>query len=137
MIQFVVPGKPIGKGRPRFAKRGNFVSTYTDEKTASHENLIKLYAGKAMNGLPAIQEAAQAEIVVMVIPPHSWSKTKRQNALNGLIRPTTKPDCDNVAKLVLDAMNGIVYADDKQIARLMVEKHYAETARTEVRVWPL
>ena len=42
MIKFTIPGEPRGKGRPRFSNRGGYVRTYTDEKTASYENLVKM-----------------------------------------------------------------------------------------------
>ena len=118
MIRFIVPGEARGKGRPRFARRGNFVKTYTDDKTASYENLVKLAAQSAMNTLAPLQNALHAEIDVAVIVPASWSKKKRTEALSGVLRPTSKPDLDNVAKALLDAMNGICYLDDKQVVSI-------------------
>ena len=42
------------------------------------------------------------------------------------IRPTKKPDNDNIAKIILDALNGVAYQDDKQVVSLQVEKYYTE-----------
>ena len=49
--------------------------------------------------------------------------------LLNLIRPAKKPDCDNIAKIILDSLNGIAYADDKQIISLSVEKYYGDTPK--------
>lgn len=135
MISFIVPGAPVGKGRPRFAKRGNFVSTYTPEKTASYENLVKLYAGQAMAGIKTLYNGPLVVLFDVCVPvPASWSKKNKAAALNQDLRPTTKPDADNIAKLLCDAMNGVVYTDDKLIVELMVRKWYSETPCVEVTV---
>lgn len=39
--EIVIKGEPVGKGRPKFARQGNYVKTYTPEKTVEYENLIK------------------------------------------------------------------------------------------------
>lgn len=53
--------------------------------------------------------------------------------LNNEINPTTKPDTDNIAKSILDSLNGIAYKDDKQVVKLTVEKRYDEIP--SVSVW--
>ncbi len=133
-IRFSVPGTPVAKGRPRFARRGNFVSTYTDSKTASYENLVKVKAEEAMQGRPAIDGAVDVRICLYVTPPASWSQKKQRAALAGDIFPTSKPDWDNCAKIICDAINEIVFRDDKQIVDGRVIKRYAETARATVEV---
>lgn len=136
-ITFVVPGVPVGKGRPKFARRGNFVTTYTPEKTASYENLVKVKAEEAMNGRAVIEGAVSVEIGLYVTPPASWSQKKQRAALAGEIFPTSKPDVDNVVKGIFDACNDIVWRDDKQACDVIVRKRYASTARASVEVRPL
>ena len=133
-IYFTVPGTPVGKGRPKFARRGNFVTAYTPEKTASYENLVKLAAAEAMKGTELITGPVKVRIFLFVTPPASWSNKKRINALNGGLFPTSKPDLDNSAKLALDACNKIVWKDDKQVVDLTVRKRYDELARVMVHV---
>lgn len=133
-VAFVIPGTPVGKGRPKFARRGNFVSTYTPEKTASYENLVKVKAEEAMKGRPAIDGAVAVTIWLWVTPPVSWSQKKKRAALAGEIYPTTKPDWDNVGKGICDAMNEIVFKDDKQIVDARVTKRYGQVARAAVEV---
>lgn len=133
-IAFTVPGMPVGKGRPRFARRGKFISTYTPEPTATYENLVRVYAAEAMRGAPCIEGAVRVNVSLFVIPPESWSNKKRLAALAGAVYPTTKPDIDNVIKLLADAMNGIVWRDDKQMVDLRVQKRYASAASVVVLV---
>ena len=133
-IAFVIPGTPVGKGRPKFARRGNFVTTYTPEKTASYENLVKVKAEEAMSGRPVIDGAVEVSIRLIVTPPASWSQKKQREALEGRIFPTTKPDIDNVVKGIFDACNEIVWKDDKQAVDVRVVKRYGQVARASVEV---
>lgn len=136
-VAFVIPGTPVGKGRPKFARRGNFVTTYTPEKTASYENLVKVKAQEAMSGRPMIEGPVAVQIALHVTPPASWSQKKQRAALEGAVFPTSKPDADNCIKGIFDAMNEIVFRDDKQVVDLVVSKRYAATAMAKVEVIPL
>ena len=137
MIVFTIPGTPVGKGRPRFARRGAFVTTYTPEKTASYENLVKVKAEEAMVGRELIAGAVAVTILLFITPPASWSNKKMLQALNHEIMPTTKPDVDNIIKGIFDAMNEIVWNDDKQVVDVTIRKRYANTARATVEVRPI
>jgi Holliday junction resolvase RusA-like endonuclease len=134
MTMFMVYGEPVGKGRPRFAKRGNFVSTYTPQKTKTYEDEIRMMARAAMGSSEPLDTPVTVAIYIRVGIPASYSKQKRKDALAGTIKPTKKPDLDNIAKAFLDAMNEIVYLDDKQVVGLHVTKVYAETPAVEVMV---
>ena len=128
---FEIVGEPQGKGRPRFSTRGGFVKTYTPEKTASYENFVKLcylnkYKGQKLDG------EIIAEIIAYFPIPKSFSKKKRSEAIEGKIRPTKKPDTDNIAKTILDSLNGIAFEDDKQVIALLVKKLYGEEAKVVV-----
>jgi Holliday junction resolvase RusA-like endonuclease len=133
-ITFTVPGVPVGKGRPRFARRGAHVATYTPAKTVSYENLVKHYAFLIMAGRAPLKRPIALAVDIYMPIPASWSKKRHQLAVCGLIGATTKPDWDNVSKLTADALNGIIYDDDKQIVRAMVTKQYGLIPRVEVRV---
>lgn len=133
-ISFEIPGLPVGKGRPRFARRGNFVSTYTDSKTASYENLVKIKAQEVMAGRVAIAGPVQVSVGIWVTPPASWSQKKQRMALDNKILPTSKPDIDNVIKGIFDAMNDIVWRDDKQVVNVSAYKLYSCIAQTTVSV---
>ncbi len=134
MVTFEVPGDPHGKGRPKFARRGNFVQTYTDKKTTSYENLVRFHANIAMVDLAPLENAVAVYIYIKLAVPKSYSKKRTEACLSGLERPTKKPDWDNVAKSICDAMNGIVYMDDTQIVDAHVTKVYAANAGVDVGV---
>ena len=134
IVMYTVYGEPVGKGRPRFARRGNFVSTYSPQKTKTYEDEIKMMAKAAMGSSEALDTPVTVAIYIRVGIPASFSKQKRKDALEGIIKPTKKPDIDNIAKCFLDGMNDIVYLDDKQVVNLHVTKVYAETPAVEVMV---
>lgn len=124
----IVNGEPQGKGRPRFARRGIYTTTYTPEKTILYENEIKAaYLLKYGNEGFFNGEPLSVRIDAFCGVPKSASKAKRAAMLNGEIKPTKKPDVDNIAKVVLDALNGYAYKDDTQVAELVMRKHYAVT----------
>jgi Holliday junction resolvase RusA-like endonuclease len=129
-ITITIPGTPVGKGRPRAAKRGQHITMYTDAKTASYENLVKLAAAQAMAGRPPIEGAVEVELFVYLTPPESWSNRKKAQAMTGEIRPTAGrgADLDNYAKSVFDGCNGICWVDDKQITDARLVKRYAAQA---------
>lgn len=135
-IEFFVPGAPIGKGRPRAARRGAGVVMFTPEKTADYEALVAATAAATLAGdAPTHQllDGPLEAVLEMRFPvPSSWSKAKRARALAGVEWHTSKPDADNVAKAVLDACNGVVFRDDSQIVMLTATKEFSETPGVRV-----
>lgn len=98
---------------------------YTPKRTAEFEARVRAAAVAQMGAFPPLEGAIEVHLTIKITPPPSWSKAKRVAAL-GQSWHAVKPDADNVAKAVLDAMNGVVFADDSQVALLRVVKHYAE-----------
>lgn len=136
MIAFEVPGPVVGKGRPRAFRLGNGIRMHTPAKTASYENLVTMCASQAMAGRAPLAGPVEVRLSLYVSPPESWSKKKRAEALNGEIKPTTKPDVDNCIKAVADACNGVVWLDDKQITTVTVTKRYSVAPSAYVEVKP-
>lgn len=134
MIAFTIPGQPVAKGRPKFARRGAHVVAYTPAKTASYENLVKLAATTAMYGTQPTGAPVALSVTLNLQIPASWSKKRRAAAAAGSIYATKKPDADNVLKGIKDGCNGIVWTDDAQVVRIMIEKRYSETPSALVRV---
>lgn len=126
MIEFTVPGVPVGKGRPRTAVRGKFATLYTPKETVSYENLVKLKCEEAMQGTPPTDKACTVNIHATFPVAQSWSDKKKREAMAGRIHPTVKPDGDNILKIVCDAINGIAWLDDKQAVFSAVNKRYGE-----------
>lgn len=125
VVTFSVDGTPVAKGRPRFARRGNFVTTYTDDKTADWEKQVRERAAQAMGASEPLETPVTLALYFRLPIPQSWSKKRKQAALDQLQRPTGKPDWDNLAKAVCDGMNGIVWKDDSQIISAHVKKIYS------------
>ena len=133
-IKFIIPGEPEGKGRHRTTKTGG---TYTPPKTARYERFIQRQYNLTCNDEKTITGACGVDIRAYYRIPASATKKKRAAMLAGDIRPTKKPDVDNIAKVVLDALNGIAYKDDAQIVSQSIEKWYSDTPHVEVEIYEL
>jgi len=133
---FVIDGVPTAKGRPRFTSVGGFARTYTPAKTKNAEGMIEWLAVNAMkqNGNTLITEPLIVFIEFRMPIPKSFSKAKVLSCQCGETVPTVKPDADNLAKTVLDAMNKTVYKDDSQIVDLIIRKRYADKPCTIVSI---
>lgn len=129
VVKFTVPGNPVGKARPRMTRSGH---AYTPDKTVSYENLVKMcFIEKYTDWVPVSGEAILRLNAYYPIPK-SASRKKKIDMVIGEIRPTKKPDLDNVMKAIADALNGIAYVDDSQIVTAEVRKYYDDTPRVEV-----
>lgn len=117
-------GNPMGKQRPKF---GNGF-TYTPKETVIYENYVKT-SFQQKYGQTNLTGQIRADIKAYFDIPKSTSKRKRTEMLSDIIRPAKTPDCDNIAKIILDSLNGIAYKDDKQIVLLTVEKFYSDNPR--------
>lgn len=130
MIKLVIPGEPMGKGRHRTTRTGH---TYTPEKTATYENLVKVMYMQQC-GKQKMSGAMRADITAYFKIPKSASKKRKQEMLVGRIRPTKKPDWDNIAKIICDPLNEIAYKDDSYIVSGSVDKYYSDDPRVEVEI---
>lgn len=129
-LTFIIDGPPVPKGRPRVTRRG----TYTPAKSASYETAVGWIAKAQMRGTPPLTGPLKVIIEAELPIPKSWSKTKKEAAERQEIQPTSKPDADNLAKSVLDGLEGIAFEDDAQIVRLEVIKRYAITPKATVHL---
>lgn len=130
-VLFSVPGEPGHKGRPRFTRYGH---AYTDKKTVEFENLVRVAFAQHVPGHQPYEGACRVEIDAYFPIPLSTSKKRKALMMDGLIRPAKRPDCDNIAKAVLDALNSVAYNDDKQIIEMVVRKWYSDVPRTIVMI---
>ena len=120
MIQFKIPGNPVGKQRPRVTRHG----TYTPQKTAEYEKLIQdIYK---INKFPKLEGYLSMSASAYCPIPKSTSKKKKDMMLKGILLPDKKPDVDNVLKCICDALNKVAYDDDKQIVHMDIEKYYGK-----------
>lgn len=135
-IEFIVPGKPQGKARARTVRQGANTHSYTPDNTVKYETLVKSCFRHAWkkSDWKFTEGPLMAEIIAFYQIPKSWSKKKKQEAWTQGIPPTVKPDCDNVIKIILDALNGIAYKDDNQVVKIKFQKLYATKGSVRVRL---
>lgn len=126
MVAFNIPGQPVAKARPKFARRGAHVVAYTPAKTVSYENLVKIAATAAMLGRKPTAAPIALIVTLDLQIPGSWSKKRRELAASGAICATKKPDADNVLKGIKDGCNGIIWRDDAQVVRIVINKQYSK-----------
>lgn len=131
-MKFTIPGEPCGKARPRVVHNGSFSRAYTPEKTVNYETLVKLEYQRQCGDAYISAGGIHMSIIARCAIPNSASKRKAQAMLDGAIRPTKKPDCDNIIKIICDALNGIAYKDDAQIISVSIEKRYSVMPGVEV-----
>lgn len=132
-INFTVMGEPKGKGRPRFCR--NTGHAITPKDTVNYETLVKMEYTQAC-GEQMFPDDAMLDMRIKAYYsiPKSASKKRHAAMLSGDIRPTKKPDMDNVIKIIADALNKIAYRDDTQIVDCQVRKFYSEKPRVEVMI---
>lgn len=130
-ISFTVYGSPTGKARPRFAKIGSFMKSYQTKDQVNTESYIKMAYLEAAKGTYLTGPLAMKVTAYFQIPK-SISNKKREAMLSGVIRPTIKPDADNILKSIADSLNKVAYDDDKQIVSCIFDKFYSDRARMEI-----
>lgn len=116
-VTFYVNGKPTGKARPRFTKSGH---TYTPAATKTYEAQVAKAYREAAGDL-YFHAPIFVRIEANYAIPKTWSKAKQEEAYK--LTPG-KPDADNIAKIILDALNGVAYDDDVEVTRLLVTRRY-------------
>lgn len=138
MRAFTIEGEPKGKGRPRFSVVNGRVHTRTPDGTVIYENMVKLsYRDACKEPMYEKDVPLVVQITAFYDIPKSTSKKKRQEMLFEKLRPTKKPDIDNLCKVVLDSLNQIAYHDDAQIVKATVSKFYSDYPRVFVQLWTL
>lgn len=123
-VAFDIPGEPIAFAR----SGGNGKVRFTPKRQRDFMALVQLAAHKAMAGQPPLTGPIELSIRAIYRPPSSWPKKRAANAR----WRTSKPDADNIAKIVADACNEIVWGDDAQISSLIVQKTYGPIAGVTV-----
>lgn len=132
MISFTVPGNPVAQPRVKARKAGNFIQIYTpDKKVKPYKEAIKLVATQAMVGRKPMEGPLSVAIFFYIDRPKSHTKKQREQDWHA-----QKPDLDNLAKAVLDALKDVTWSDDSQIAELRLRKQWAvgDPAYTYIRI---
>lgn len=135
IVKMTVFGEPVPQGRPRFSTINGHVQAIDPKKSRNYKQLIQLEAQPLFyEGFAAIEAASQLKLHIFRGIPKSWSKKKKEAALENILRPTSRPDTDNYVKGVLDALNGLVVKDDSCIVHIEAGKFYSDRPRIEIEV---
>ena len=130
-MTIIIYGKPKGKARPRFTKTGH---AYTPSGTREYEEQVKLaYIAAGGKLIPAGTPVA-IEITAWYAIPKSARGALRERMERGEVVPVTKPDWDNIGKIIADALNGVAWHDDAQITQATVHKVYGITPMVRVEI---
>ena len=126
-MKITIPGQPIAKKRPRFARRGKFVVTYNDQQTDEGKALAIIM--QQYQSRPAIEGAVCVDFTFFVSRPKGHFGTGKNAGMlksSAPVMPTTKPDIDNCVKFYLDILNGWAWHDDNQVVKLAAVKEYGD-----------
>lgn len=132
IYEFEVPGKVIGKGRPRLNSYTGVV--YTPTRTKDYESLVEQYFLLKYPRFKALEGRIKVNIIAYFSIPKTTKKSDINEMLENNISPTKKPDIDNIVKSILDSMNKFAFKDDNQITKLEVEKKYALEDKVYIKI---
>ena len=132
IYEFEVPGKVIGKGRPRLNTYTGIV--YTPNKTKDYETLVEQYFLLKYPKFKILEGRIKVSIIAYFSIPKVTKKSDVNEMLCNSISPTKKPDIDNIVKVVLDSMNKFAFKDDNQITKLEVEKKYSLEDKIYIKI---
>ena len=137
-MEIVIYGEPVPQGRPKFASFGGHVHAYDPQKSKNYKQLVRFWVTqhlKKIDGFKPYENALCVDLTFYLGIPTSWSKQKRIQASQGVIRPIKKPDTDNLIKSVTDACSGLLWVDDCIITDISARKRYtADLARVVLKV---
>lgn len=135
-VKFEVLGVPVGKGRPKFSTVNGHAVAYTPAKTVNYETLVQLAYQQQIGSFMFDKNKPLRAVIRAFFPiPKSTSKKKREQMRDLRILHTKRPDVDNIVKAVLDALNGVAYYDDSQVAEVLISKAYAEVPKVMIELY--
>jgi Holliday junction resolvase RusA-like endonuclease len=130
-VKLVIFCKPIPKARARTVIHNGKVTSYTPRTTAEAEKVIamEILDWREKNDMQEYFPAGvplHVDLRFVVLRPSSTPKKRKW--------PVVRPDWDNYAKLVMDACNGYLWADDSQVCSCLTNKEYGTPPRIEIEV---
>jgi Holliday junction resolvase RusA-like endonuclease len=129
-ISILIPGEPIAKARPRWARWG----MYSPKKTVNYETLIQAIFCEKHRGFIPTKGPVRLEALAYFTIPKSAGKKKSLLMANGVIKPTKRPDADNILKIIADSLQGIAFKNDSQIIEAHIYKLYSDYPRLEISI---
>lgn len=128
MISFTVAGDPVPQPRPRVSTRGGVARAYVPAKHPVHAYRQAVALAAKLAGLKPITDPIQVCVVSVFERPKSH--TTGRGVLKSRAPRVPRPDVDNLAKAVLDALGD--FFNDTLVESLQVSKSYGDVAHTKV-----
>lgn len=129
-ISFIVPGEPQGKLRARWSPHG----THTPQKTINYETYIKEMFAISYPDFVPLEGPLTMKLTAWLMIPKATSIKKTKLMTDRILRPTKKPDFDNIVKTVCDALEKLAYKNDNQIVTAIIHKFYSVKPRLEIEI---
>ncbi|MFJ8513397.1 RusA family crossover junction endodeoxyribonuclease [Lysinibacillus xylanilyticus] len=133
VLKIEIPGDVQAQQRPKFSRYGNNVSVRDPKESKDYKSFVRLVAAQVAPD-ELITEEIRLCIDVYRKIPKSFSKKKHQQAVDGVLKPTTKPDIDNLVKGIKDGLSKVLWHDDSQVTELVARKLYSDNPRAEVTI---
>lgn len=136
-IVLIIDGNPFGKQRPRVVRTGKGASrAFTPEKTMQYESYVKVLYRRKYGRHTSFKEDDELHLDIKAYYEIAKSTPKylKEMMLTGVVKPTKKPDVDNIIKIIADSLNEVAYKDDKQIVACSCQKFYASEPRVEIAI---
>ena len=126
MIVFEVYGNPIPQKQTKFVRKTGIAYNPSKKAQDQFQWQVKPYAPSEPLTCPIV-----LDLTFFVPIPQSKSKVKKRLMANHTILPIHKPDIDNLAYLITNAMKKIFYEDDAQIIDMYLHKRYSERTKSK------
>lgn len=125
-IEAIIEGQPFAQKRHRTSGNGHRYDPSAKDKKKIQRALIDVKPSKPLQGV------FRLTITAFFQTPKSWPN-KKQQEVEGTFRPKY-PDTDNIAKIIMDAMNDYIIEDDRYIVSTQVEKYYSMNPCTVINL---
>ncbi|MGG0663425.1 RusA family crossover junction endodeoxyribonuclease [Viridibacillus arvi] len=132
-ITFEIDGDVQAQQRPKFSRIGKGVSVRDPKESKDYKSFVRLVASEH-SPAELITEPIKLYIDVFRKIPKSFSKKKHLQAVEGELRPTTKPDIDNLVKGIKDGLSKVIWHDDSQVIELVARKFYSDKPKAVVTI---
>jgi Holliday junction resolvase RusA-like endonuclease len=131
MRSFFWAGQPRGQGRPRFNRQ---IGAYKSSEDKAYERALCMAYWEKHSGKRPLEGPLTIKITAVFPIPKSKPKREQELMRSGEIKPTCKPDMDNIQKSVLDALNKVAFPDDKAVTWLIGKKVYGDVPGIHVEI---
>ena len=127
-IETTIYVEPTAKARPRSAIIAGRVHTYTPKKTRNAQMMIQAMIRSQVMELGSFEEGVPLRLEV------TFYRIRPKHLPKRVTMPVSRPDYDNYAKLLTDALEKFVYRNDSQITTAVIKKRFGSPPRIELKL---